>query len=90
MLVAYIAGFAHGVRLGRTFTKPQPRSRWISADYDRLALPLKQQAAKYVRRLLKEQEPPAPRRPTAAETAAERASLKGWMQRSGREARAHR
>jgi hypothetical protein len=87
-LVAYIAGLALGVRLGRRFSlPPKPRAKWISDEYKRLAEPNRRDVQKYIRKLLKAQEPPPPR---AARAEDETATAREWARRVGREARAGR
>jgi hypothetical protein len=84
-LVAYIAGLAHGVRLGRRFVKPPPpRSKWISAEYKRLTEPNRRDVQRYIRRLLKAQTPPRPAAPSAD---VEMASATRWSRRMGELAR---
>src|SRR5688572_5206914 len=84
-LVAYIAGLAHGVRLGRRFIKPPPpRSKWISDEYKRLTEPSRRDVQKYIRRMLKAQEP---RRPPAPSADVEIAAAQDWTRHIGRLAR---
>jgi hypothetical protein len=54
------------LRVGRRFVKPPPpRSKWISAEYKRLTEPNRRDVQKYIRRLLKAQEPRRPPAPSA-------------------------
>jgi hypothetical protein len=88
-LVAYIAGFAQGIRIGRTFA-PAPASRakrWISEEYRQLTEPGRRDAARYIRKLLKI-ERHRDVKPHAAPAAVEAASARAWVRKAGQTARA--
>ena len=83
-VVGFAYGIATGVRLGRTFApEPRSRSKWISDEYKRLTEPNRRDAQRYIRRLLRIQEPPPPK---AAPIADEVAAAKRWSREAGRRA----
>jgi hypothetical protein len=51
-IVAYLAGLAQGVRIGRTFAPgPKPRSKWISEECRRLTEASRRDVQRYIRQL---------------------------------------
>ena len=77
-------GIAVGVRLGRTFVpQPKARSKWISAEYAALSEPNRRDVQRYIRRLLRIQNPPA-RANKAASAQEELAAAKRWAREMGR------
>jgi hypothetical protein len=82
--IGFAFGLAIGIRLGRTFIQPRPRSKWISDEYKRLTESNRKDAQRYIRKLLKAQDPPPPRAPKAE---VELAAAKRWTQDIGRLAR---
>lgn len=83
--VAFTFGVAIGVRMGRTFAPPPtPRTKWISDEYKRLHEGNRRDVQRYIRKLLKAQEPP---RPPAASPQEELAAARRWMQQAGKAAR---
>ena len=80
-VVGFAYGIATGIRLGRTFaTPPIQRSKWISEEYKRLSEPARRDAQRYIRKLLKIQDPPLPKSKPADEIAA----AKAWARKAGR------
>ena len=89
-LVAYIAGLAHGVRLGKRFSPPPlSRSKWISEEYKRLTEPNRRDAQRYIRKLLKAQTSALAPRP-ASSAAEDLADARRWVRDVGRLARSGR
>ena len=84
-VVATCHGIAVGVRLGRTFVTPPPRRRkWISEEYARLTEHNRRDVQRYIRKLLKAQSPPMPKR---SDPAVELAAARRWSREAGRLAR---
>jgi hypothetical protein len=85
LTVSFSSGLAIGIRQGRTFLPPPlRRSKWISDEYRRLTERNRRAAQRYIRRLLKAQEPEKRSAPSAD---VEMAAAKKWMQQAGRLAR---
>ena len=87
----FLQGFAIGLRLGRTFAPlPRPRSKWISDEYRRLSEASRRDVQRYIRRLLRLQNPPPPKAPPApveveaARTWAKKAGRLAWAQHTGK------
>lgn len=85
VVVSFAYGLAVGVRQGRTFAPPPPRrSKWISDEYKRLSEPSRRDVQKYIRTLLRAQEPPKPPAPPAA---LEVEAARRWVRAAGKLAR---
>ena len=82
VVAACAYGIAVGVRLGRTFApQPRARSKWISDEYKRLSEPARREAQKYIRKLLRIQDPPPPKAPPPG---VEGEAAKAWAKKMGR------
>lgn len=89
-VVGFIVGFAHGIRIGRTFAPPAPprSKRWISEDYRQLTDAGRRDASRYIRKLLKVERRILERpKQTAAPAAVEAAAARRWAQTAGKSAR---
>lgn len=78
-------GFALGIRLGLTCIPPMRRAKhWISEEYKRLHEDNRRTVARFIRQLLRAQDPPIRKtRPSGRDAESARA----WMQTAGRLAR---
>jgi hypothetical protein len=86
-VAACVFGIATGVRLGRTFIADRPhRSKWISDEYKRLSEPNRRDVQRYIRRLLKIQEPT--RHAPAASPQEEVAAARQWIKTAAQRRRA--
>jgi hypothetical protein len=85
VIIGFAFGLAIGIRQGRTFAPPPRRhSKWISDEYKRLSEHNRRDVQRYIRKLLKAQDPPKPKAPKAE---VELAAAKRWMQEAGQLAR---